>query len=213
MSEPSPPPVSEGPPVDALDDAGERVQPAWAGPPWHVRPAVVAVSAVIGRSSTTAVRLEGARAYPTGVVWRFVVHVREAGRAARRRVLSELDTTHGRGQLDLALPPSGLRWGVALSDGRRATTTDDTVWNDVPDGTDPADWAPTRPLLDGLGRPTSWGGTWSRDVWLWPLPPPGELQVVCAWPDRGIAETSTELDADLLRAAAATARPQWPDGA
>lgn len=120
--------------------------------------------------------------------------------------------THGRGALDLALPEGGLRWGLELADGRRVTTVDDwSPWNDLPDGADPAAWTPGRLVLEGLGRPSVSAGSWSRNVWLWPLPPAGPLRLVCARPDRGIAETSATVDATPLVEAAADAAPLWPD--
>ena len=185
--------------------------PAWDGPDWHTRPGLCPLSVVLGRSATTAVLVEGVRAHPTGVVLRLVVQLRERGREARRRVVTELDVTHGRGQLALSLPAGGLRWGVEYSDGRRVTSVDDYSPHEAsPDEWDP-DWLPDRPVLRGLGRPTSWGGAWSRDVWLWPLPPPGPLRLVCAWPDRGIAETGTTVDAGPIRQAAAQAVPLWDE--
>lgn len=135
---------------------------------------------MLGRSRSTAVLLEGVRGYPAGLVLRLVVELREPYREARRRVFSERELTHGRGQLDLMLPPGGLRWGVEYADGRRVTTLDDdSPWN-ASSGSDPASWTPDRPVLQGLSRPTAWGSTWSREVWLWPLPPPGPLRLVCA---------------------------------
>jgi hypothetical protein len=50
---------------------------------------------------------------------------------------------------------------------------------------------------------------WTGDYWLHPLPPPGNLVLGCRWPDRRIAETLVELDADPLLAAAATSGPIW----
>jgi len=47
------------------------------------------------------------------------------------------------------------------------------------------------------------------DMWLWPLPPPGRLRVVCEWPAYDIAETSVELDATELVGDAARAQPVW----
>ena len=162
-------------------------------------------------AGSTVVLVEGLRCYPAGLVLRLLVQLRERGREARRRVLVQLDVTHGRGQLALSLPPGGLRWGVELADGRRVTTVDDySGWNARPDGAEDG-WLPDRPVLQGLARPTAWGGAWSRDVWLWPLPPPGPLRLVCAWPDRGIEETSTTVDAGPLRAAATGATAYWDD--
>lgn len=191
-----------------VDDAARSPVP-WAGPPPGVRPGVVALAVELGRSASTVVGVEGARAYGTGVVLRLVVHVRETGREARRRVFAELDVTHGRGQLDLALPVGGLRWGVELADGRQATTLDESPWASLPDGTDPEGWLPPHPFLEGIGRPSVHGGTWSRDVWLWPLPPPGALRLLCAWPDRAVDETATPCDVAPLRAGAREARPLW----
>lgn len=183
----------------------------WDGPDWDTLPGLCPLSVLLGRSATTAVLVEGARVYPVGVVLRLVVHLRERGREARRRVMIELDVTHGRGQLNLELPVGGLRWGVEFADGQRVTTVDHySPWNERPGEWDPA-WVPDRPVLQGLGRPTTWAGAWSREVWLWPLPPRGPLRLVCAWPDRGIAETSTTVDAEPLHQAAAQATPLWED--
>lgn len=67
------PPVRPGPTLEELDgDAGHRLPP-WAGPPEDVRPGAAALSVLLGRSGTTAVLLEGARTYPTGLVLRLVV--------------------------------------------------------------------------------------------------------------------------------------------
>lgn len=199
---------AHGAPEDADQDE-PWMSPEWTGPGWHLRPGLSALTVLLGRSSSTAVLVEGARAYPTGLVLRLVVQLRERGREARRRVVTELNVTHGRGRLDLFLPVGGLRWGVELADGGRVTTVDDySPWNERPPEADER-WTPDRPVLQGLGRPTVWGGSWSRDVWLWPLAPPGPLRFVCAWPDRGIDETSTTVDAGPLRQAADAATPYW----
>lgn len=205
------PPVRPGGVPEDADQDEPWMSREWSGPPWHLRPGLSALSVVLGRSSSTVVLVEGVRCYPAGLVLRFVVQLRERGREARRRVFHELDVTHGRGQLNLCLPPGGLRWGVELPDGRRVTTVDDySPYNEMPEKFDET-WIPDRPVLDGLGKATGWGGAWSRDMWLWPLPPPGPLRLVCAWPDRDIAETSTVVDAGPLRLAAAQATGYWAD--
>ena len=45
--------------------------------------------------------------------------------------------------------------------------------------------------------------------WLWPLPPPGPLTWVGEWPDRNIPESSVEVDATVLEAAASEAEQLW----
>lgn len=52
----------------------------------------------------------------------------------------------------------------------------------------------------------------SRWFHLWsvrPLPPPGPLTIVSAWPDEGIAETAVTIDAGPILDAASRARPIW----
>ena len=156
------------------------------------------------------VLLEGASAYADGVVLRLVIHAREAGREARRRLFAHLELAHGRGMLDARLRPGGLRWGVEFSDGRRVGTLDESPWaNDPPDGVDFESWLPDHPVLEWLDRPTGTGGTWSREAWLWPHPPAGVLRVVCAWADRDITETSVFIDVAPLREAAQRAKSIW----
>jgi hypothetical protein len=54
-----------------------------------------------------------------------------------------------------------------------------------------------------LGR----GACWDLELAIQPLPPPGPLAFVCAWPSRGIPEVWVEIDAGLVLDAAAAARP------
>lgn len=195
----------------AEDDERLVADAGWEGPPWHIRPGLVALSVVLGRSESTVVHLGGVRVYPEGVVLRLVVQVRETGRDTRRRVFAYLDHAHGRGQLDLGYQPGGLRWGVGLSDGSRVTTLDRSPWaGERPTDEDSAPWFPSHPVLEPVGRPTAWADTWSRDIWLWPLPPIGPTRLVCEWTDRGIAETAVEIDPSPLRQAASDVEPLWP---
>lgn len=203
-------------PGDELDWVTLDVTPPplisrWDCPPGDVRPEPVALSVELGRSASTVVLIDGARVYPDGVVLRLTVRVREQPAELRRRVFQQLSVSHGRGMLHLALPPGGLRWGVEFADGQRVTSLDDySPHTDRPPEVMPADWVPDRPVMRGLGRVDTFGAAWARDIWLWPLPPPGPLRLVCAWPDRGVPETATSIDAGPLRDAAARARPEWP---
>ena len=62
---------------------------------------------------------------------------------------------------------------------------------------------------DGVARPRSQGQTWQRTIWLWPVPPPGDITVVCTWPDRQIAETRSVVPAAPLIRACADAAALW----
>jgi hypothetical protein len=56
------------------------------------------------------------------------------------------------------------------------------------------------------------GGLLSREwrYWVSPLPPPGPLAFVCEWPYFGIAESRTEIDAQLILDAASQSIVLWP---
>lgn len=183
--------------------------PDWYGPPDGVSPGVVDLGVEVARSDSTVVNVQGAEVYATGVVLGLAVHLRERGREAQRRVFAALELHHGRGQLDLCLGAGGMRWGVELADGSRVTTLDESPWNERPEDTDPAEWNPSHPVMDGVGKPQTSYGCWRRGIWLWPLPPPPTMRIVCAWPDRGIEETSVEVSTEALHQAAARARPVW----
>ena len=198
----------QGEPEDV--DELEVLDPPWAGFPRDELPGTLPLTVELGRSDSTVVRLEDVRAYSVGVVFRVAVRIRRTTVRDRSRVLGQLDVTHGRGSFHLALPQGGLRWGFELSDGRRVTSLDRSPWTTVPADADPMDWTPDGPVMDGASQPMHYAERWARDVWLWPLPPAGDLRAVCAWPDRDIPETSTILDATAIRAAAAAAQPLWP---
>lgn len=201
------------PPVPAVHadiddmDAPAAGGPSWVGP-WDLElPGGLDWVVVIGSSRDTVVSLESWRVSSQGAVFGLAIRAGERGRRARRALWTALGVHHGRGELAMLLPPGGLKFGFQFSDGRRVTSLDEGGWHTMPEDVDPSDYVPEHPCLDGIGRSTSGASTWQRDVWLWPLPPPGALTVVCSWPDRGIQETVTELDADQLRAASKKARP------
>ncbi|MET3920345.1 hypothetical protein [Arthrobacter sp. UYEF20] len=110
-----------------------------------------------------------------------------------------LDSEDGRG--------GALRFGVALPDGRKATTTQ--LFPGMFDGTDQV----TGPvlLMSGGG-----GGTGSDDevslstkFWLWPLPQGGDTRVVAQWDDIGMKEESIIVTGEQLRTAAAKVQKFW----
>jgi hypothetical protein len=49
------------------------------------------------------------------------------------------------------------------------------------------------------------------NFWVWPLPPPGPVTFVCAWPRWEIPESRTDLDAGPILEAAARATDLWPE--
>jgi hypothetical protein len=96
-----------------------------------------------------------------------------------------------------------LRFGVEFADGRRATNTGGR-------GARPRDTEPAGPVLnDGSGG--GGGGRWTATMFLWPLPPPGQLVLVCEWPAAGIPLTRTEIDGRAVHEAAQRAQVIFED--
>ena len=189
-------------PDDADEELPDLAGPAWRAAPDDLLPGVVPLELVIGRSDNTAVTLTGLRAFPTGLEMRLKVLVR--GRIGRRDLHSEVfDGPFERRDR----PASGFRWGFELADGRRATNVD--PFEDLYPENPAEGWVPSRPVLNGGGGGGSRHSV-ERDQWLWPLPPPGRLRVVCQWPDQGIELTTTDLDAEPFIEAAGRAVPLWP---
>lgn len=99
---------------------------------------------------------------------------------------------------------SGGPWfGVRFSDGRTASYRDlrPVAVRRVLD--------PACPLLEPIGR---FGADPDVDLdrwWVWPLPPPGRLEITVDWPTRGIAAVAV-IDAEPILDAAARAIPLWP---
>jgi hypothetical protein len=53
------------------------------------------------------------------------------------------------------------------------------------------------------------GRGWDLEFWVWPLPPEGPLAFVCEWPFEGLELQRKEIDAAVIRDAAAKARQLW----
>lgn len=189
-------------PPGVPDEPEETPQPAWMGPPTDVFPGAIPLELVIGRSHKAAVMVTGLRAFPTGVAMTLLVRTRE--RLPRGLNLNE-EVFDGpfRHEQDQAWQRDRFKWGFEFSDGRRVTSVD--PW---PRSFEPTH-IPDRPVLMGRGG----GGddrAVERDYWLWPLPPPGTLKVVCQWPQLGIDPTTSTIDAHEIEAAASRSQAVWP---
>lgn len=100
------------------------------------------------------------------------------------------------------LPDSLLRLGVEFPDGSKATTLEDPRMRPgkEPDG-------PLFFVCKGGGSP----GMWNWNLWMWPLPPAGPLNIVAVWPVHGIDLTRIEVDGSQLVEAAGRALELWPE--
>lgn len=190
-------------PADAVDDEEECPQPVWSGPPSDVRPGVLGLELMLAQSGSVAVFLSELHVYPQGVSMRLGVRARRS-RHTRYEDIGDASERYMRGPAAL----ERLAWGFELADGRRATSLDPSPWSGEA-SVDSLD-SPDRPLLVARG-----GGGSSRhhdgDWWLWPLPPPGPLRVVCRWRREGIEEVVHELDGAAWLAAAERSQPLWPE--
>jgi hypothetical protein len=166
-------------------------------PPDNEVPGAVPFAAVLGRNGDVAVAIAGVQAYSSGLSFNLAVRLRREDRDNPRALPDAVfGSRFGSGRTDDA-----LLLGVAYPDGRTAST--------IGGGWPAADEADDRPVLTpGSGG----GGSTSYDIrfWLNPLPSPGDLTIVCAWPTRGIAETRTVIEGDLIAAGIAAITELWP---
>ena len=164
-----------------------------SGPPQDEVGVLALSSFVLARTTEVAVALRGVTAYSDGLVLSVVVLFADEQKAED---LAWSLQDYGRS-------PGRFRLGCAYADGSRATTGR----SDAPDVETAGDTTPQLVLLGNTSRPLLWSG----EYWLHPLPPPGPLVVGCRWPDRRIAETLAQLDAEPLLEAAQASRPVWEE--
>jgi hypothetical protein len=183
---------------------------------WHrqrteVLPGVAPVALLLARTDDTVVALTDVRGYPNGFVFLLRLrwdHIADPDEQSPWPVPMVGSPSLLDGD---PFPDELLRFGVQFADGRRVTNMDGYPYV-------PEELPPDQPVLveggglggegGGLGR----GAFWDLDQAVQPLPPPGPLAFVCAWPSRGIPETLVEIDAGLVLDAAAAAVPFFAGG-
>jgi hypothetical protein len=101
----------------------------------------------------------------------------------------------------------GPRIGVRFADGRKAINGEHVL---EPES------APEPPILRGfVGAGFHRRDTYVRlreQLWLWPLPPAEDFELVVAWPGMGIQEVHSVLDGAAIVAASAESQPYWAAG-
>lgn len=189
-------PADEAPP--SAQEAWEAVAPPSPpstevdGPPDGVIGATLAMTTVLARGEAVVVALDSVVAYPTGV---------ELGVTVRRKGEPEFgsfDATRPRMWSGVsAFPGESLRVTVVFADGRQAVSQN---FGDMPD-------ASGAHLIALTGTATQC--RFDQRFWLTPLPPPGALGLVVAWPARDIPETRVDISADAIREAAGRTIEVW----
>jgi hypothetical protein len=164
-------------------------------PPSNEAPGIAAVEAVLVATDNLAVFVSGMEVYSTGVKFRVEARARRMPGSGRRHRVDLLGGMHdGPGQ-------RGLLLGVEFSDGRRTSTLGHNGMGKVVAREQPV-------LADGGG-----GGSEREadmEMFLSPLPPPGDLLLVCVWPDLNLDETITRLPTQPILDAVQRVRVLWP---
>jgi len=166
--------------------------PPWVGPPSGSLPGVVGLELMLARTVAVALYVTYVVAYASG----FELDLLAIGDPTAFDALDPFSMGRHRG-LHAALEEGTLRFGVQFADGAKATNVG---------GSRPPSFEdqPAGPVLTFHGG--SGGGTrWSQQFWVWPLPPPGPLALVCEWPAVSIPLTRHEIDAQLVLDAAGRA--------
>jgi len=168
------------PPPPPPEPPEEHRQPEWFGPPDNVLGVVVPLDVTLARTSELALAVRGAVAYPTGIEFDVCLLLREP--------MQDPFDWHPfhRPREGSELPPEILRLGVQFADGAKATNLGMPFFPQGPDERPPG------PIL--MPRGGGGGGRrWDVSFWLWPLPPRGELTLVCEWPVRAVELTRVEI--------------------
>jgi hypothetical protein len=192
-----PPPPVEPPPFERPE------QEPWLGPPVNELGVAVPLRLVLARTDNVVVALLGAVAYSTGVSFRLAVKRRRGVEQPRDAFFGPLGWMPEQPTPGEGLPDKLLRLGVQFADGRKATT----VGNGSAFGGAGEPSGPILVPMDGSGSDREFEAA----LWLWPLPPAGQLAFVVEWPSEGIVETRLELDAEPFVGAGGESERLWPD--
>jgi hypothetical protein len=207
----------------------EPQQPAersWAPPEWDrpsegTLPAIIGVSRLLGRTDNVALAVDHVRVYPNG--FQIVVSTRtnprlppelRTGGFASVTLLAARSAAPDRDDATTPLPPPpllphhrlhmGPRIGIRFSNGQSAGADRQSPFEVAKD----EHGIPTGPVILGGGGGGG-NGHFRFDYWVFPLPPPGELEVFAEWKIAGIEETSIVINGDDIRDAAQHATILW----
>jgi hypothetical protein len=187
--------------------ASDSRLPAWAGPPDNMIPGAVPYEAVMAASSDAVIWISVLWAFPVGFQFTLSISTREA--RARRHYASgpfflpERNPETGEQEWG---PGEQFHFAVHFPDGRVADNRAH-IQTAPPAPDDPPPEAGIELRSGRMGLSEQWSET---TYWLWPLPPPGRIGFICAWPAMGIGRTLVEVDSRVIREAAARAVELWP---
>lgn len=200
---PAPPPRPRTP---------EFVPPPWSGAPRYELPAVIPVSRFLHRSAGHVVAIESIKVYSTGCDFELTWTIRRTDDDDQEWATMNAGFFNRPGPPGPSVSRDDLfLFGIQFPDGTAASSstfdrhTGPPLIGQEPDG-------PVFTFRSGGGHGGDHDLSGEGTLWLWPLPPAGDLRLVTQWTAMGIEESSITLDGAALRDAAADAQAYWPDG-
>lgn len=194
--------------------------PPWLAAPSGTLPGVVPLELILARKAQVAVCVTRLGAYASGFELDLVTMASDEAEELDPLLFEGRRMHRCRRQGTASeIPDEMLRFGVEFADGRKATNTADQSLANLAGGTmnvstlmseSETIQRPAAPVLK-LGGGGGGGGNWRQSVWIWPLPPPGRLTLVCQWLGAGIELTRSDIDAQLILDAAARAQVIFAD--
>ena len=186
-----------------------HVPPVWAGPPSDELPAVVPLGQFLHRSERMIMAVKSVDVFSNGCLIEVVWSVRRSSETESQwSVVTDQCFNRGGYRLDSETGRGGaLRFGVALPDGRKTTTSH--LHPGMFDGSEQVA-GPVLMMAGGGGGSASDEEVFSSTrFWLWPLPLGGDTLLVAQWDDLGMAEVSVPISGELLAAAAPKVQKYW----
>ncbi|GGI01081.1 hypothetical protein ACFFGR_13680 [Arthrobacter liuii] len=198
------------PPLPPRPRSQLHVPPPWVAAPAYEVPAVVHLGKFVSRTPNMVVALKGAEVFSTGCLFSLSWVLRRGDQSDEDWAdLQQLFFQSGRGIRRGSGRKTGLMFGVEFPDGSKASTGSQIPYGMMEPGTDPV--PPVLALNGGGGGGGDEEFSGSGTLWLWPLPPAGDLRLVAQWTDFGLEETSLMLDGGALRQASASVQQYWPE--
>lgn len=181
------------------------VPPKWMRPDNYVgRP--LPMQRMLARSSQAAILMRHLVVYPTGFEVRVECFILQPPADLEDLMGFEGLPYYTKKSPDRSRLPEGLfRFGIRFSDSSKVTTVQDYF---VQAQREPE---PDHPMMIPVGSGSHGPRKLSSGFWIWPLPPPGPMFLVCEWPALGISFTRQELDSAAIREAAMKSVPIWSD--
>ncbi|PRB41610.1 hypothetical protein CQ020_11135 [Arthrobacter sp. MYb23] len=185
--------------------------PPWTAPPRYELPVIVPVGRFVHKSQAFVMAIDAVRVHSTGCVIDLNWILRRTDQDDQEWTeISAVFHRHAPQVRDGGISADSiLLLGIQFPDGAKASSSSLAMY-----GHRPLDEEPDGPVFEY--RPKGGNGgdddiSGKAELWLWPLPPSGDLRIVAKWTDMGLSESSIILDGRQLREAAAGAQKYWPE--